>query len=198
MKQTARQKAFDFSPFFKVRMPPKKAEVTPLWAQPPPDNTDEEGNKNWSATIPEMIVGMQDSNVNLRRCKAVPVFFAGKPSDRQVILADCITLGAGVVFGAVDCVAWSFVFPSLIEQFIWRVSSTTITAVPVFLILTFLVAYSIHKNMVFSFLIFFMVFCGVLYTAARFTMLVLAFMQLASLPSGAFQAVQWTLFIPHI
>jgi hypothetical protein len=39
---------------------------------------------------------------------------------------------------------------------------------------------------------------GLLYVAARLTTIILAFMNLASLPAGGFQAVHWTTLIPHL
>jgi hypothetical protein len=34
------------------------------------------------------------------------------------------------VFGGIHCIAWSFDFPSHNEQLLWRISSITITGIP--------------------------------------------------------------------
>jgi hypothetical protein len=39
---------------------------------------------------------------------------------------------------------------------------------------------------------------GLLYILARLTTIVLASINLSSLPTGAFQAVHWTTLIPHL
>jgi hypothetical protein len=44
----------------------------------------------------------------------------------------------------------------------------------------------------------FMSLFGLLYVAARVTTVVLAFINLSSLPPGAFQAVYWTTLLPHL
>jgi hypothetical protein len=56
-----------------------------------------------------VIVGQQDVTVDLHSSKKVPMFYSGNPHD-AVWIADLITLAAGVGFGAIHCVAWSFPF----------------------------------------------------------------------------------------
>jgi hypothetical protein len=66
----------------------------------------------WWNRLTIIIVGQQDINLNLHYKPKAPMFYSGNPNEKEVVMADCITLAAGVVFGAIHCVAWSFHFPS--------------------------------------------------------------------------------------
>ena len=138
---------------------------------------------------------------NLHRSKKVPMFYSGKP-ENEAVIADLITLAAGVVFGAIHCVAWSFPFLSHTEAFLWRLSSVAITAVPVLLLLVIalgiLVTGRADESSAILIMGAFMSLFGLLYVAARATTVVLAFINLSSLPPGAFQAVHWTTLLPHL
>ena len=41
----------------------------------------------------------------------------------------------GLVFGGIHCIAWTFVFPSDIEQLLWRISALSVTCTPLLLFL---------------------------------------------------------------
>jgi hypothetical protein len=161
----------------------------------------------WIINVANAIMGRQDELVDLHRCMKVPMFYSGKPKENEVLIADSITLAAGVVFGAIHCVAWSFTFSSHTEAFLWRLSSVAITAVPVLLFVT-PVLFNLIRSLVdddswwllLPVLVFFICLSlsGPLYIAARLTTLVLAFINLSSLPPGAFQAVHWTTLLPHL
>ena len=148
-----------------------------------------------------VIVGTQDETVDLHSSKKVPMFYSGKP-ENEAWIADLITLAAGVVFGAIHCVAWSFPFLSHTEAFLWRLSSVAITAVPVLLVLALvlevLVVVCADESSAELIAVPFMLLFGLLYVAARLTTVVLAFINLSSLPPGAFQAVHWTTLLPHL
>jgi len=108
-----------------------------------------------------------------------------------------------VVFGAIHCIAWSFPFLSHTEAFLWRSSSVAITAVPVLLVLVFVLgvlvaACAAEESSAILIAAPFMSLFGLLYVAARLTTVVLAFINLSSLPPGAFQAVHWTTLLPHL
>ncbi len=133
-----------------------------------------------------------------------------KPT-RSVIL-----VGAGsLVF---NCVAWSFYFPSHTEMVLWRFSSLAVliglfevAKVSVVVAtsgmdlpewtskLTRLIPPSWTNSPALD-------ACGCLvasvgmvaYIVGRIMLIVLAFMQLRSLPPLAFHTVQWTTYIPHI
>jgi hypothetical protein len=93
-----------------------------------PAENDERNSEPWWSKILSVIYGGQDNWVDLHQRKKVPSFYSGKPTDSAALTADGITLVAGVVFGAIHCIAWSFDFRSHTELFLWRLSS--ITAVP--------------------------------------------------------------------
>ena len=142
------------------------------------------------------------------------MFYSGKPKGEEMGTADGITLVAGVGFGAIHCIAWFFHFRSHTELFLWRLSSAAITAVPTLLTLSLVSGFLWRKyedresalahilvigtRSVSVTLILLMPLLGLLYLAGRLTTIILAFINLASLPPGAFQAVHWTTLIPHL
>jgi len=60
---------------------------------------------------------------------SVPTFYA--PDTRSENRARLIGLGIGVLFGGIHCMAWSFKFLSVAEQFIWRISALNVTVIPI-------------------------------------------------------------------
>jgi hypothetical protein len=176
----------------------------------------------WFEGMSKVIEGSQDDQVDLHDRVKVPMFYSGKPANWEVYAADCITLVGGVVFGAVHCIAWSFDFPSHTERFLWRLSSIAITSVPVLLSLFIGILYleylhlrarvgiergsisTVIVMMAMPFTIFIFIpyillpLLGMLYVAARLTTVALAFIDLASLPPGAFQTVHWTTLFLHL
>jgi hypothetical protein len=174
-----------------------------------PVTGDEAFSKHWAEKVLLVIAGNQDDLVNLHERTKAPMFYSGKPTGKETFTADGITLAAGVVFGAIHCIAWSFDFRSHTELLLWRVSSIAITAVPALLLLSIIVFYldlvpdesspayalvAILPTLVLASA----PLSGLLYVVARLTTIVLAFMNLSSLPPGAFQAVHWTTLIPHL
>ena len=92
------------------------------------------------STILDFIAGGQDNNVDLSRKDRVPRFWANSTDHVFIITADLIVLGVGVCFGAIHCIAWLFPFPTQTELLIWRISSVAITALPIYIPLTILLA----------------------------------------------------------
>lgn len=132
--------------------------------------------------------------------KRVPSFYPGKLTMSDGWLGGLVGSVVATVFGAIHCIAWSFPFPSHMQQMLWRISSLYITCTPVFpwavgLILSSKVGL---MSWVEAFLIVSVIVCSILYLFARVTLLVLAFLTLRSLPADAYQTVYWTTFIPHI
>ena len=154
--------------------------------------------EHWSERLLDAIVGQQDENINLNYKQKVPMFYSGGAEDKEISTADSITLAAGVVFGAIHCIAWSFHFPSPTESLLWRISSAAITTVPVTIFVVSVVAYNSGSVMWTFLLVVLLVFSGLMYVAARVITVALAFVTLASLPLGAFQTVHWTTLIPHV
>jgi hypothetical protein len=164
-------------------------------------------SSDWSEKLLAIVTGGQDAHVDLDKSAKVPMFYSGNPDTQEILTADGITLAAGVVFGAIHCIAWSFGFGSHAELLLWRLSSIAITAVSVLLALSIVLGPLIpgEGSLGFIFIgipivliVFSAPLLGLLYVAARLTTLVLAFMNLASLPAGAFHAVHWTTLIPHL
>ena len=153
-------------------------------------------------TIFGFIAGVQDVDVDLSREDRVPRFWADSTDIDYVINADVILLGVGICFGAIHCVAWVFSFPTHGELLMWRISSVAITAVPIYIFSTTLLAsWAINKESEYCAItaLFFGPFSGcILYILARAVTLVLAFISLRDLPPGAYETVHWTTFIPHI
>ncbi|KAK0431862.1 hypothetical protein EV421DRAFT_133913 [Armillaria borealis] len=108
-----------------------------------------------------------------------------------------ILLGVGSLLGAFHCAAWSFSFPSHTEMVLWRFSSLAMF-IGVFAACFFPVVYWVHSKAWDRFYHLVVAVGMVTYIVARIMLIVLAFMQLRSLPPLAFHTVQWTTYIPHI
>jgi hypothetical protein len=103
-----------------------------------------------------------------------------------------------MVFGGIHCIGWSFDFPSHTEQLLWRISSIAITGIPLdfVVIATILVLFGLAEDENLAAILY--LFHTLLYILSRVLLLVISLTTLRSLPSTAFQTVQWTTFLPHI
>ena len=152
----------------------------------------------WSVLLPIMDFGMMGgmhSDTVDPGAQSVPVSYAGKLTEEEENLILLTGILVGMTFGAVHCIAWSYQFPSHPEQIIWRSSTVAIICVPVAAAASVAISALTRIHLVTS--------LGVsssflIYVTARAALLVLAFMSLRSLPSGAYQTVDWTTHIPHI
>jgi len=139
-----------------------------------------------------------------RRVKRMPTFYAGPGDDSEKAYTYFATGLVAMIFGAIHCIAWSFHFPSRTEQMFWRISSIVIVSTPTFytLLLLLKVVFSSHWVSLHSLpkwvRALLLTFSLTLYVLARVTLLVLAVTSLRSLPSGAYQTVNWTTYIPHV
>jgi hypothetical protein len=109
-----------------------------------------------------------------------------------------ISLGTGgmlvtTIFGLIHCIGWWLDFPSHAEQLLWRISSITIIGIPVGIVA--IGAILRHFEGLFTILV---ILLTLLYTLSRVLLLVVSFTALRSLPSSAFQTVEWTTFLPHV
>ncbi|PBK83049.1 hypothetical protein ARMGADRAFT_975243 [Armillaria gallica] len=134
-----------------------------------------------------------------------------------------MTVGVGSLFGAFHCAAWSFYFPSHAEMLLWRVSSVAVVIgllaashLPGAFLITQgnalawtrnklwetdqRVLWTPWRNSRFVEFILTAISCAgiIAYIIGRMALVILAFMQLRSLPPLAFHAIQWTTYIPHI
>jgi len=115
------------------------------------------------------------------------------------------------IFGGIHCAGWSFIFPSLAEKMVWRVSSIVITAFPALAAASTIISsfasprqaetnrkfFKVHPAI--RILVYQSVFCAiVVYVIARLCLLIVALTSLRNLPNGAYDVVQWTTFIPHV
>ncbi|ESK86855.1 hypothetical protein Moror_3457 [Moniliophthora roreri MCA 2997] len=112
---------------------------------------------------------------------------------------------AAISFGAIHCIAWAFEFPTETERMEWRIMSLLVTILP-------LAIGILHATVQDRQAIDFrerirgsgIVACAakillpIVYAVARVWLIVLALVTLRKLPASAYQASQWTSFIPHI
>lgn len=115
---------------------------------------------------------------------------------------------AGVLFGAIHCLAWNFHFASHIELIIWRFASFGVVGACVMSFTgahtwTRIAGLQSHVGSVLggfievlSMLIF--TLTPLVYALARMTLLVLAVTSLRALPPSAYDVVQFTQLVPHI
>ncbi|ESK86171.1 hypothetical protein Moror_10965 [Moniliophthora roreri MCA 2997] len=124
---------------------------------------------------------------------------------RQPLLMYIAVYSVAGLFGVIHCVPWvfseAFLFPTDVEQLLWRVSAVAVSAAPIGM-------GSIHwyaqarkgtsSNWVEKVVVGFAVVLGISYIVARLALLVLALTTLRNLPQSAYKTVQWTTYIPHI
>jgi hypothetical protein len=142
----------------------------------------------------------QDLDVNLLQKKRVPTFYAGRIEGKSYFALWTVEMVVAMVSGGIHCLAWSFSFPTHVEQTIWRASSIAIISIP-FLVLVFAVFLKLFDFEIPD-ILFGLLAIGfpsaLMYPFARVVLLMLAFMSLRSLPPTAFYTVRWTDFVPHV
>lgn len=140
----------------------------------------------------------------------VPRFYASITIPRDERKISAFIALTGVVFGAVHCAAWFFTFPSVVERQMWRVGSLVTVGIPLIFLAMMMPTDGILKphnthftkgtkgfirtrivSQMFKILL-------PTYGLARLTLVVGALISVRSLPSGAYDSVEWTTFIPHI
>ncbi|KAI0057728.1 hypothetical protein BV25DRAFT_1919912 [Artomyces pyxidatus] len=168
---------------------------------PPPTSVRKE-TRFWRIFF--VLAGAQDELVDLRKLTSdIPTFYGGGISyNNNDFVADVFALIAAMVFGAVHCAAWDYTFPSALERLLWRISSIAIVALPGGMLLGLLLVAlwgSITESgeLLFNMVMLTCILSGPMYVVARVLLLVLSFTTLQSIPPEAYQAVQWTLLIPH-
>ena len=96
-------------------------------------------------------------------------------------------------FGAIHCLAWNSLFPTVREGLAWRICAASTTALPVLLVLMSLPDNANYRPGVLAvrLLITF------IYILGRLTLIVLAFTAFRALPEDAYETVEWNQYIPH-
>jgi hypothetical protein len=134
----------------------------------------------------------------IRSCR-VPSL-GGYTSDapgRIILVVGCFS---GIVFGAIHCMAWDYFVKEHTEQVLWRVASIAILCVPMLTLIYYyyfeILRWSSQYQERFSNSVLPLPF--VAYIVARFTLIVLILLSFRSLPSGVYDTVAWSKFIPHL
>lgn len=131
----------------------------------------------------------------------VTTFYAGELTKAEGLLPGLAGVVIAIIFGSIHCIAWSFKFPTYTEKLLWRISSLTITCLPVVTlvvgIVAALVSTRVQEDTIFKPGVPVRIFL-VTYIIGRLVLLLLPFMSLRSLPPEAYQSVQWTSLIPHV
>ncbi|EPQ52570.1 hypothetical protein GLOTRDRAFT_46824, partial [Gloeophyllum trabeum ATCC 11539] len=137
------------------------------------------------------------------KAECVPTFHAGKLDLADEGITYCVTAAISMIFGAVHLAGWNFYFPSRIEQILWRSCSFAITCLPcavwIWWATRHLLGHSKGKNENAGVIeVTFMTLLTFLYISARIALLAVAFTSLRCLSPGAYRAVSWTNYIPHV
>ena len=187
-----------------VRVFRRSGESEPSETQP--QSNSEAWKSTWELALDGLgrilgfIAGGQDQDVDLSREDRVPRFWANS-TEENILIADIIMLGVGICFGAIHCIAWGFPFLTHMELLMWRMSSVTITAVPIYMPSMIGLAIwlgDMDFDAIGYITLFSLIPAGLLYVIAQAVTLVLALTSLRDLPLGAYEAVHWTTFIPHV
>ncbi|KAG1721791.1 hypothetical protein EDB19DRAFT_1581140, partial [Suillus lakei] len=108
----------------------------------------------------------------------------------------------GMVFGAIHCLGWNYLFQGHTEHMLWRAASLGIACAPVLLFLNvglvLWVGATDISGLHAAIMILSAIITSFIYIVARVTLIVLMIMSLQSLPLGVHDTVAWTEFIPHL
>ncbi|KAG1762418.1 hypothetical protein EDD22DRAFT_1027991, partial [Suillus occidentalis] len=110
-----------------------------------------------------------------------------------VLLIGCFS---GMVFGGIHCLGWNYFLQRHAELILWRATSLGIICAPVVISLNTLSYMRRERLGIFGFapgLI-----ASYIYIVARLTLFALMMLSLRSLPTGVYDTVAWTTFIPHL
>ncbi|KAG1741718.1 hypothetical protein EDB19DRAFT_1850920 [Suillus lakei] len=121
--------------------------------------------------------------------------------NRNHIITLFIGCFSGMVFGGMHCLGWNGLFQGHAEQILWRTASLVIVSTPVFVLLSFgllILSRSPSWRGGRDVATLAIVTGAVIYIFARVTLLVLMLLSFQSLPSGVYDTVVWTKFIPHL
>ncbi|KAJ7145198.1 hypothetical protein C8R43DRAFT_825828, partial [Mycena crocata] len=103
----------------------------------------------------------------------------------------------GIIFGLVHCAAWNIAFPSTQEMLMWRASLLIIAATPAVIIAAFTPLCGSKTNT--HFYRFFTIATSIIipvYIIARLLLIILGFVALRAVPTGAFLDINWSVYLP--
>ncbi|KAG1848949.1 hypothetical protein DFJ58DRAFT_704894 [Suillus subalutaceus] len=111
-----------------------------------------------------------------------------------ILLIGCFS---GMAFGGIHCLGWNYFFHSHTEYILWCTTSLVVICAPVVILFDALaIMYGWGFWMIFGFIPG--QIASFIYIAARVTLIILIILSLQSLPTGAYDTVAWTRFIPHL
>ncbi|KAG1741713.1 hypothetical protein EDB19DRAFT_709255 [Suillus lakei] len=113
---------------------------------------------------------------------------------------------SGMVIGGMHCLGWNVLFHGHAGQILWRAASLAIVCTPVSIFLVFSCGIWLNGqttmhlvHVVVGIAVLVTAFTSiVIYIIARGTLLVLILLSFLSLPSGVYDTVAWTNFIPYL
>jgi hypothetical protein len=141
-----------------------------------------------------------------RQDDSVPFFWTSRETlPKFASRCTFASLFIAILFGAIHCAGWFFIFLSPAESILWRACSAVLVGAPALLLYIAGVTYfllsegvrepgeplSFAEEKIVAFII-------LLYIIARLLILGECFVSLRDLPPGAYAVVRWTTFIPHI
>ncbi|KAG2363884.1 hypothetical protein BDR07DRAFT_1216123, partial [Suillus spraguei] len=100
----------------------------------------------------------------------------------------------GAIFGGIHCLGWNVLFQGYTDKILWRATSLGIVFMPVSIFLYSYVFWVNDLNNVANIIAFLFLFFT--YAVARIILIGLMLKSLRSLPSGVYDTVAWTKFIP--
>jgi len=101
----------------------------------------------------------------------------------------------GGTFGALHCLAWNSIFPTQLEQTVWRGAALVVTLFPGLGFAAVGLAVSADADEPVKFGDWLL---ACVYSVARLCLLGLALAALRALPERAYETPSWTVYIPHI
>jgi len=142
----------------------------------------------------------------------VPTFYSLVPESLlSAIQMVWISFTIAALFGVIHCAGWfsKIHFPSHAESVLWRISSTSITGIPLICILYFIFVYarSEHECGSLSWMVYIIleisfyymsIFTIPFYIVCRIILIVLAFIQFRDIPPNALGVIQWANILPSI
>jgi hypothetical protein len=158
---------------------------------------------SWSFVKPPQILGILNLE-QYENLKRVTTFY---PDDwgrswMDVFLVMVPVAAIASAFGGIHCIGWSFIFPSSLEQTLWRLASVSITIVPIVIPSLAYATGRLPREYIAQQEDFYAFITWILplffYIFGRFVLIVIPFLCLRSLPPAAYYIVHWTSLIPHV